>query len=171
MVDPNVEETVQRHFDSRPGLPHAGDSSEYSFYFERAYSDSDGRRLFISRKTEGRRPAYGYLCLGALLNAKCRFVWTPNFDDLVDQAYSIVTDGRGASVVGRDTSTRFDTYLRDERYPIVVKVHGDFRVDALQNTSGEARLNRIPPSARLTHEFSLRHSSRKRPLKLSIYAF
>lgn len=138
MADPNVEETVQRYFDARPTFPHRGDPNEYSFYFERAYPDSGDRRLFIGKQTEGRRPAYGYLCLGAILGAgKCRFVWTTNFDDLVEQGFSLLSEGRAASVVGRDTSARLDTYLRDERYPLVVKVHGDFRVDALQNTSSE----------------------------------
>lgn len=138
MVDPNVEETVQRYFDARPNFPRPGDANEYSFYFERAYPDSGDRRLFIGKQTEDRRPAYGYLCLGAVLGAgKCRFVWTTNFDDLVEQGFSLVAEGRAASVVGRDTSARLDTYLRDERYPLVVKVHGDFRFDALQNTTSE----------------------------------
>jgi hypothetical protein len=133
MVDPNVEETIQRYFDSRPNFPRVGAADEYSFYFERAYADSNDRRLFIARKTDGRRAAYGYLCLGSLLAAgKCRFVWTTNFDDLVEQGLSLVAEGRAASVVGRDTSARFETYLRDERYPLVVKVHGDSRVDSLR---------------------------------------
>ena len=138
MTDPNVEETVQRYFDSRPNFPRLGATEEYSFYFERAYPDSDDRRLFVARKSDARRPGYGYLCVASLLaSAKCRFVWTTNFDDLVEQSFSIVSEGRAPSVVGRDTSARLDTYLRDERYPLVTKVHGDFRVDALQNTSKE----------------------------------
>ena len=138
MTDPRIEETIQRYFDARQGFPRAGSDEEYSFYFERAYPDSNDRRLFIGRVVDGRKPHYGYMCLGSLFVAgKVRFVWTPNFDDLSEQAYSLISEGKAASVVGRDTSTHLDIYTRDERYPIIVKMHGDFRVDSLQNTSIE----------------------------------
>lgn len=138
MTDSRAEETVQRYFDAHQGFPPAGADEEYSFYFERAYPDSNDRRLFVGRAMEGRKPHYGYVCLGALMEAgKLRFVWSPNFDDLTEQAFSLIAEGKAASVVGRDTSARLHIYIRDERFPIIVKVHGDFRVDSLQNTSSE----------------------------------
>lgn len=138
LVDPRVEATIQRHFATRAGYPPSGADQEYSFYFERAYPDPADRRLFISHRLAGSRPSYGYFCLGAILVAgKVRFVWTTNFDDLVEQGFAVVSGGRAPSLLGRDTSKRLETAIRDERFPVVAKLHGDFRYDALQNTSQE----------------------------------
>lgn len=138
LADPSVRSSIQRHFDSQHGAPAEGADNEYSFYFKRAYPDPDDRRLYVSQLVKDRQPHFGYLCLGALLvNGKARFVWTPNFDTMVEQSYSIISGGETPAVLGRDTSHHLRIHIRDERFPVVMKLHGDFRVDPLQNTEEE----------------------------------
>lgn len=138
LADPTVRSAIQRHFDSQDGTPREGADSEYSYYFKRAFPDPDDRRLYVSHMVKDKQPHYGYLCLGALLSSgKVEFVWTPNFDTMAEQAYSIVSAGELASVVGRGTAAHLATLIRDRRFPVVVKLHGDFRVDPLQNTQEE----------------------------------
>lgn len=138
LADAQVRRVLQRHFDAQAGYPREGAPDEYAAYFARAYPDPDDRRLFMSRRLGEPRPQHGYLCLGALLQAeKVHYVWTPNFEDLVTTAYSIVTDGHALPVVGRDSGARLEVLRRDRRVPVLVKLHGDFRYDALQNTEAE----------------------------------
>src|SRR5690606_4127612 len=129
-----------RHFDAQAGYPPEGASEEYAVYFTRAYPDSDDRRLFMSQRLGEPRPQHGYLCLGALLQAeKIHYVWTTNFDDLVSTGYGAATEGHSLHIVGRDRSTRLELLGRHRRVPVLVKLHGDYRFDALQNTEVELR--------------------------------
>jgi hypothetical protein len=138
LSDPSIQGSLQRYFDSKSGYPHRDDDSEYGFYFAHAYPSSHDRRLYIAEVLREKRPGYGYACLATLLAAgKVRQVWTTNFDDLLDRAFSIVAEGKSASVVGLDTAARLEKYLRDERYPIIVKLHGDFRYDDIKNVAAE----------------------------------
>jgi hypothetical protein len=138
LADPTVRAAIQRYFDSQEGTPSEGADNEYSYYFKRALSDADDRRLYVANMVNGKKPHYGYLCLGALLaSRKIEFVWTPNFDTMTEQAYSIVTGGESPPVVGRGTAGHLRVLLRDRRFPVIVKLHGDFRVDPLQNTTEE----------------------------------
>ncbi len=138
VADPAIRESLQRFFDTKAGYPPHGAGEEYSHYFGKAYPDSQDRRLYIAKRLEGSRPGYGYLSLGVLLKAgKIRVAWTTNFDELIEKAYSVVSEGEQVSVVGLDTRGRMEVYLRDERYPILTKLHGDFRFDALKNTQAE----------------------------------
>jgi NAD-dependent SIR2 family protein deacetylase len=137
-VIPEVRESLDRFFAGKAGSPTPGATDEYSHYFEKAYPDAEVRRRFIDKRLDGAQPAHGYICLAALMKqGRLRIVWTTNFEDLSERAYSLVAEGKAASVVGRDTTQRMALLLRDERFPIVVKLHGDFRYDALRNTSSE----------------------------------
>jgi hypothetical protein len=146
LADPQVRAAIQRHLDSQPGTPPEGADNEYSYYFQRAFPYSDDRRLHVGRVVGAKQPNVGYLCLAALgVAKKVRFIWTPNFDTMVEQAFAILNKGEIPPVVGRDTSARLRIHLRDEAFPVIIKLHGDFRVDSLQNTEEElASLDQTP---------------------------
>jgi hypothetical protein len=138
IMDPTIQLSLQKYFDTKQRAPAAGADEEYSYYFAHAYPSGHDRRLYIDSLLEGKKPGYGYHCLAALLlYKKIRTLWTPNFDDLPERAFAALAEGKSASVVGRDTPGRYDVFDRDERYPIIVKLHGDYRFDSLKNVSSE----------------------------------
>ncbi|MBA2671373.1 MAG: SIR2 family protein [Gemmatimonadetes bacterium] len=146
LADPAIRDAIQRYFDSQDGTPVQDADNEYSYYFKRALSDPDDRRLYVARMVRDKQPHYGYLCLGALLaSGKIELVWTPNFDTMTEQAYALVSGGQIPPVIGRDTARHLRMLLRDRRFPVIVKLHGDFRVDPLQNTEEElSALDKVP---------------------------
>jgi len=138
IADPTIQSSLQKYFDAKGGSPAGGADNEYSYYFARAYPSGHDRRLYVNNLLDGKKPGYGYYCLAALLlHKKVRTLWTPNFDDLPERAFAAVAEGKAASVVGRDTLGRYEVFDRDERYPIVVKLHGDYKFDDLKNVSSE----------------------------------
>ena len=138
IADPTVQQSLQKYFDAKEGFPGTGADNEYSYYFDRSYPQGRDRRLYINSLLDGKKPGYGYHCLATLLlRNKIRTVWTSNFDDLPERAFGALAEGRAASVVGRDTPGRYEVFDRDERYPIFVKLHGDYKYDALKNAGSE----------------------------------
>jgi len=78
---------LQEYFDSKRGFPPRGADEEYSVYFEKAIPDPGYRRTFIRRILQPGRPTLGHECLAVLLaQGHCDWVWTTNFDDLVERA-------------------------------------------------------------------------------------
>jgi hypothetical protein len=70
-----------------------------------------------------------------------RLVWTTNFDPLVADACAKVYDGTGhLTTVALDAPDLARQAINDGRWPIEVKLHGDFRSRRLKNTSDELRL-------------------------------
>jgi len=138
IADPIVKQRLQTHFDAQSGSPVLGAEEEYSHYFQLAYPHHDDRRLFIARRVEDASPHYGYLCLAVLLSTgRMRVVWTTNFDDLTERAFGRVTEGMAVSLVTPETSGRLAPTVSDERFPLVVKLHGDFRYENLKNLENE----------------------------------
>lgn len=72
-----------------------------------------------------------YICLDT--TRKFHTIWTTNFDDLVEKAINF-TDG-SCSVISTKDSNSLSNIRND--IPKVVKLHGDFRYDKLQNTDSE----------------------------------
>ncbi|HUV60468.1 MAG TPA: SIR2 family protein [Desulfatiglandales bacterium] len=128
---------LQEYFDSKGDFPPQEADSEYSFYFERCYPVSEDRRSFIRQLLQQCKPTIGHECLAALLaQGHCDWVWTTNFDDLVERAERSDTPRR-LYHVGPESRERLDTILAERCVPVLVKLHGDYRYDKLQNTDGE----------------------------------
>lgn len=106
----------------------------YSHYFELCYPDSQIREDFLTSIIKDKKPSIGHLCISALIqDKKIHTIWTTNFDDLVEKA--INSTGGSCSVISTKDSNSLSGFRND--IPKIVKLHGDFRYDNLQNTDSE----------------------------------
>jgi hypothetical protein len=90
----------------------------------------------------GAKPSYGHVALATLMKANfTRLVWTTNFDPLVADACAKVYDGTGfLTTVALDAPELARQCIDEGRWPIEIKLHGDFRSRRLKNTTDELRL-------------------------------
>lgn len=126
---------IQEWLDRRGGYPCMGSAEEYSFFAEACFPTSADRRSFFQRYVKLAVPFIGYRLLPLLVkNGLLRTVWTSNFDGLPARACA------AANVpcveVGIDTQHRV-SLVTPPGYLRVVSLHGDYRYDALKNTTSE----------------------------------
>ncbi|HPS31187.1 MAG TPA: SIR2 family protein [bacterium] len=108
--------------------------NSYSYYFEKCYPDSLVRQEFLTNLVRDKKPSIGFMCLSALIDQKkFNTVWTTNFDDLIERAINKLNIS--CQAVSPENSKLVQNFRSD--IPTVVKLHGDFRYDALQNTDEE----------------------------------
>jgi hypothetical protein len=143
---------IQGWLDARGTYPAAGAVEEYSFYASACYPTPNDRRQFFHRHVEAARPHTGYSLLPLLARERLiTTVWTTNFDDLVSRACA------AANVTC--ISVGIDSAIRVLRPPVsgeirVVSLHGDFRYDALKNTTQELRTQEAALEVGLLTELS-----------------
>ena len=132
---PGTKRRIQEWLDRRGGYPKSGAPSEYSFFAEACFPTSSDRRSFFQQYVKRTVPFIGYRLLPLLAKAGLlRTVWTTNFDGLPVRACA--TANVSCIEVGIDTQQRLTLPLAtgDLR---VVSIHGDYRYDALKNTTAE----------------------------------
>ena len=141
LSNPVVRAKLQAHVDSLGRLPPAGASDEYAALFEEVYPSEADRRVYLDAKITGAKPSYGQLALATLMRAgRTRLIWTTNFDMLVADACAKVFDTTGSlTTVDLDAPDLAVQVIAEERWPVEVKLHGDFRSRRLKNTSDELR--------------------------------
>lgn len=141
LANPDTRRHLQKYFDARDEYPPQDSPQEYAFFFERAYPNEGDRRRILARALEGTAPSFGHYVLAALMKSQLlRVVWTTNFDPLVeDAANELLSSGRRPTVVDLDSSEIGLDAINEERWPIVGKLHGDFRSRRLKNTQEELR--------------------------------
>lgn len=106
----------------------------YSFYFEKCYPDPLVRQEFLAKLVRDKKPSIGFMCLSVLVEQqKLNTVWTTNFDDLIERAISKLD--LSCKIVSPENARSVRDFSKD--IPTVVKLHGDFRYDLLQNTDEE----------------------------------
>lgn len=126
---------IQSFFELKGNFPALYSSEEYSFYFEKCYPNSIDRKAFIQRIVQGKNPSIGHKCLGVLFDSqKLNHIWTTNFDELIESGIKSVNNGSSFETISEDTKNRLNNL---NRLPRVVKLHGDYRYDKLQNTTAE----------------------------------
>lgn len=138
---PGVRQHLQAHIDSLGNLPQGGQPDEYSALFEAVYPSEADRRTYIDAKLAGAKPSYGHLALAAMMRADhARLVWTTNFDPLVADSCAQAYGGTGALTTAALESTGLARQaITEGRWPVEVKLHGDFRSRQLKNTNNELR--------------------------------
>lgn len=139
--NPALQRMLQAHLDASKTFPPMGDPLEYAALFEAVYPSEADRRAYIDAKVRGAKPSYGHLALATFMRAqKAPLVWTTNFDPLVADACAKVYDGTGAlTIVQPESADVAQQAITSSRWPIEVKLHGDFRSRRLKNTSDELR--------------------------------
>ena len=141
LSNPAVRAKLQAHIDSLCRLPPAGASDEYASLFEELHPSEADRRVYLDSKIAGAKPSYGHLALATLMRAeRTRLIWTTNFDMLVADACAKIFDTTGSLTTGDlDTPDLAAQAIGEERWPVEVKLHGDFRSRRLKNTPDELR--------------------------------
>lgn len=148
-TDPVIIERVGQYFDGRNGMPRLGSEGDYSAAFELVMPDEAARKRFLEQLFEGARPGFGHRVLGGLLLAgHCDLAITTNFDPLIEMGFTDAlrrgTDSgqhveRELTVAGLESSARARVALQSRRWPLAVKLHGDFRERRLMNINAELR--------------------------------
>ena len=141
LSNPAIRSQIQGYVDSSGRLPRFGAADEYAALFEAAYPAESDRRVFLDAKMAGAKLSYGHLALATLMRAQItRLIWTTNFDPLVADACAKVYGGTGPlTTIALDAPELAAQSIGEGRWPIEVKLHGDFRSRQLKNTSDELR--------------------------------
>jgi len=142
LSSPAIRARLQAHIDSSSNLPTPGAPDEYAALFEAVYPAEADRRTYVDAKIAGAKPSYGHIALATLMRAQLtRLLWTTNFDPLVADGCAKVYDGTGyLTRADLDAPDLAKQCIDDGRWPLEVKLHGDFRSRRLKNTSDELRL-------------------------------
>ena len=141
LSQPAVRNRIDAHIESLGSMPSPGAPDEYATLFEAAYPAESDRRAFLDGKLAGAKPSYGHVALATLMrHGQTRMVWTTNFDALVADACAKVYDTTSMlTTIDLNSASQVQQSLADERWPIEIKLHGDFRSRRLKNTDDELR--------------------------------
>ena len=125
----SIRNEIEKHFcDEKITNP-------YSYYFEEYLQYAEDRRDFLTDLVKDKKPSIGFLCLSSLVEQKkINTVWTTNFDDLIEKSISTL-HYQSCTIVSPENASSVKNFRVD--IPRVVKLHGDFKYDTLQNTDDE----------------------------------
>lgn len=141
LASPEIRAQLQAHVDSLKNLPPRGAPDEYAALFESVYPAEMDRRAYLEAKMNGAKPSFGHVALATLMRAQlARLAWTTNFDPLLADACAKVYGATGPlTTVALDAPDLAAQRISEGRWPVEVKLHGDFRSRRLKNTSDELR--------------------------------
>ena len=109
---------------------------EYSMLFEEIYDQPSQRRVYVEECVKGAHPSWGYVYLTSLLtNHFFDVVFTTNFDDLINEACYLYSDGLRPIVAAHDSAIQGIRVTSGR--PKIIKLHGDFLYDNIKNTLAE----------------------------------
>lgn len=139
--DRRVRQRLQQFFDEVDECPPAGSDDEYVYYFESLYPNPADRRRYIDDLVTQGAPSYGHRVLAALMKmGDVRIVWTTNFDTMVEDALLPLLESSGQLITADlDNPRVVRQAINGGRWPILAKLHGDFRSRRLKNVGEELR--------------------------------
>lgn len=133
---PSTKKILQEYFDQKGNSPQQYAPEEYSYYFEQCYCDPVARKRFIESIVSDREPSIGYYCLAEAINrGKVKNVWTTNFDSLLENAINHLYPSNNVLICSEANRNSIDVI--NPQYPVIGKMHGDYRYDWLRNTENE----------------------------------
>lgn len=148
-VDANDSLWVDRinlFFKTHPVLPPSGDPTEYAAAFEAVYPTQEERRLYIENAVKQGSPSFAHKVIGSLLTTgRIPCIFTTNFDHLIETATTVASqliDTTQRAVLtdaATDNVGRAERCVKESNWPLLAKIHGDFRSVELKNTSDELR--------------------------------
>lgn len=141
LSNPAVRRRLQEFIDAQGTFPAPGTPEEYAALFEAVYPSEIDRQTYLDRRIAAARASYGDMALATLMQAGLLpIVWTTNFDPLIADACAQVYGTTGPlTVVALDASHLADEAITAGRFPVEIKLHGDFRSSRLKNTTEELR--------------------------------
>ncbi len=109
---------------------------EYSILFELIYDQPAQRRVCIEECVKKTQPNWGYVYLTNLLSSRFfDVIFTTNFDDLINEACYLYSDGVRPIVAAHDSVIQGIRVTSGR--PKIIKLHGDFLYDNIKNTLAE----------------------------------
>ncbi|WIG56444.1 MAG: hypothetical protein OJF61_002232 [Rhodanobacteraceae bacterium] len=143
-ADPLWTARIDAYFETHATLPSAGDPAEYARAFELVYPSAADRRLYIDEQIQLGRPSFAHRVFASLLvTGRTPCVFTTNFDDLVETATTVAREllpqaqRATLTVAAIDNADRALRCLRENDWPLLAKIHGDFKSDQLKNIEVE----------------------------------
>jgi tetratricopeptide (TPR) repeat protein len=117
--------------------PEEDDFNPYGFWFEQVYPAPGARKKFIQDTVEDNEPTVGIVVLASMMNdGYIPLTLTPNFDDLLYDSFYRYLEDKPLLVDHDAIAPQFR--LTEDR-PTIIKLHGDYLYDNLQNTADETR--------------------------------
>jgi len=142
--DPLWVDRIDLLLASRSALPPVGDPTEYAAAFEAVYSTPEERRAYIAQAVTKGTPSFAHRALAAMItNGSVPCVFTTNFDGMVETAVTVTDqlmeahERANLTVAGIDNAERAALCLKESRWPLLAKLHGDYQSVELKNTSEE----------------------------------
>jgi NAD-dependent SIR2 family protein deacetylase len=144
--DPIWEGRINLFFTTKSILPPANDPTEYAAAFEAVYPTPEARRNYIELAIRKGTPSFAHRALAALITSKkIPCIFTTNFDQLVETTVThtdqLVSPNERAylTVAAIDNADRAQLCIRESRWPLLAKIHGDFQSAKLKNTTDELK--------------------------------
>lgn len=141
LKNPRIRNLIQSYLDSKNIHPAEDSLDEYSHYFKLAYRSETDRRNFIDQKIGEASIKFSHKMLAALLaSGFCKVIWTTNFDSVIEESWQSLGMPIGRlNTASIENSLKASQCLRDDRFPLYVKLHGDFQSTTLKNTTEELK--------------------------------
>lgn len=139
LTNHRIRRLIQDYLDSKGVHPKEDSLDEYSHYFSLAYRSVGDRRQYIDRKIRNADIKFSHKVLTSLLaTGLCKVIWTTNFDSVIEESWqSIGMPSRKLNSASIENSLKASQCLREDRFPLYVKLHGDFQSTSLKNTTTE----------------------------------
>ncbi len=135
----SIQNRVQSFFDGR-GCPPVWSAKEYPYYFELNFGhDYEAQRKYIfDQLAPGKISTnIGHRALAALLgNGVTKVIFTTNFDEVIETAFSEVMSANLPAYHLEGAYAALEA-LNEERFPLYVKLHGDFRYTKIKNLESD----------------------------------
>lgn len=131
LSNPTTRQSFENYFIENKIVPNSKEN-DYAYYFEKAYPSEELRQQVIA--SAGRFPSYGQEILVSLMKLNlCRIIWTTNFDKLIENAASKLYNTMDELTVSTlDSNNIAREAINNERWPLLVKSHGDFQSKKLK---------------------------------------
>lgn len=139
LQNPAIREKISQFLQTR-NFPEPADPDEYSRCFEIAFGDDHRRQQeYISAMLADTRVSLtqGHRALAALIAmGLTKVVFTTNFDAVVEKAVAAV-GGKSIVPFHLEGSYAVRDALNADAYPVLCKLHGDFRYQSLKNLASD----------------------------------
>ncbi len=139
LFNPRVRSFIQSYLDAQRIHPEEDSLDEYSHFFSLAYRSESDRRAYIEKKIKSAEIKFSHRVLAALMGTgTCKAIWTTNFDSVIEESWqSLGIPVSKLNVASIENAIKASQCLRADRFPLYVKLHGDFQSSTLKNTNSE----------------------------------
>lgn len=139
----DLRQRIHEHYSGKFGLPRIESPEFYGQVFQRAMPSPATRKSFLETLFADRHPCFGQHVFGAFLMAgHINFATTTNFDPLIELSCSAAhqidpQSTRLLVTASLGSVDRATTAIAASKWPLLVKLHGDFAESELWNLESE----------------------------------